>query len=100
MIRCLSLLVVPILVFGCAHRKSPQTITANTDSDEKFHPAEVRLSGGATVTCVSASGKNGSPAKCNINGASVAPPDNVTATDKVYLLCEGTAPLTCTAKVE
>lgn len=85
---------------GCNHRHTTQTVTASTDADATLHPAELKLSGAVTVTCVSATGKNGSAGKCNINGASVAPPSNVTATDKVYLLCEGTPPSTCTAKVD
>lgn len=99
--RLIPFLSLSILIYvGCNQRNPAQTITASTDADAQLHPAELKLSGAATVTCVSATGKNGSAGKCNINGASVAPPSNVTATEKVYLLCEGTPPSTCTAKVE
>lgn len=99
--RYFVLLFMPLLMLGCSHNQNPgQTITASTDSNEKLHPAQLQLSRAAMVTCLSASGKNGSAGKCNINGTSVAPPNNVTATDKVYLLCEGTPPSTCSAKVQ
>lgn len=96
----LFLYVAMLIMAGCKRQNSAKTITATTDADEKLHPAELRLSGSAKVTCLLATGKNGAPAKCNVNGVSVAPPENVTATDKVYLLCEGTPPSTCTAKVQ
>ena len=92
---------VIILVAGCAAKKfSTQIYTATTDADGTLHAVQLELPRAARVTCVSAVGHNHGAAKCNVNGASLAPSDSVVATDKLYLFCEGTAPLRCTAKVE
>ena len=97
----LFLMALSVLSACNQEKRAPQVITASTDGDGKQHAAQIQLTTSATVTCVSATGNSGSAAKCNINGASVAPPTtSVTATDKVYLFCEGSAPLTCSAKVE
>jgi len=101
--RYLPVLGICLLAFiGCNRFESAtQTITASIDADGKLHPAELQLRGPARVTCLTAEGNNGSAAKCSVNGASVAPPkESVNATGKVYLLCEGAAPLKCTAKAE
>ena len=80
--------------------KQPGESKPAADANGSLHPAQLRLSRPARVICVSAEGSNGSPAKCNVNGASVAPPtESVDASDRVFLLCEGTAPLKCSAKV-
>jgi hypothetical protein len=100
--RPLLLLTISLLMFfGCSKRASSwQAITSTTDEDGKMHPIQMQLSRPAKVTCLSATGNNGAPAKCNINGAPVKPPsESVTATDKLYFFCEGTAPLKCTAEV-
>jgi hypothetical protein len=90
-----------MLVFsGCNGQKSSsQILTSTTDSNGTLHPAQLQLSRPAQVTCLSAVGNNNSGAKCNVNGSSVEPSESVTTADKVYLLCEGTAPLKCSAKV-
>jgi hypothetical protein len=101
--RFLTILGVgALLVAGCGSSKGPgsQTITATQDTDGALHPAQVQLARSARVKCLSAEGSNASPAKCNVNGASTSPNETVVATDKVYLLCEGTAPLKCSAKVD
>jgi hypothetical protein len=100
--RPLFLLAIPALIFSGCSKQAPssQTITSTTDSDGKMHSAQVQLSRSATVTCLSAIGYNGSPAKCNVNGAAIKPPsESVTVTDKVYMFCEGTAPSKCSAQV-
>jgi hypothetical protein len=97
-----SLLVVLIFAFsGCKGRgSSTQIVTSTTDSNGTLHPAQLQLSRPAQVTCLSAVGNNNSSAKCNVNGGSFSPSESVVATDKVYLLCEGSVPLKCTAKVK
>jgi|SRR5215469_5474034 len=98
--RKLSVLAISLLVLsGCHGKASTQTIAASADTDGTLHPGEVNLDRPATVTCMSASASNGTKAKCNINGASVDPPHSVSTRTKVYLLCEGTAPTQCSAKV-
>jgi hypothetical protein len=94
--------ILLLALTGChTTETSAQTITASTDADGRLHPAELQLRGPARVTCLSAEGNNGSAAKCSVNGAAVSPPkESVNATGKVYLLCEGSAPVKCTAKVE
>ena len=93
-----------ILLFvftGCKGKESSsQVVSSSTDSDGTLHPAQLQLSRPAQVTCLSAVGNNNSSAKCNVNGGSLAPSENVTADEKVYLLCEGTPPLKCSAKVD
>jgi hypothetical protein len=98
----MMLTVVGILFVGCSEQKaSPQIITASAESDGALHPAQLQLSTPAKVTCLSAHANNGSSAKCVVNGTPVVPPsENVTVADRVYLLCEGTAPSKCTAKVD
>jgi hypothetical protein len=101
--RFLATLGAATLLFaGCngANAPAPQTITATADTDGALHPVQVQLARTARVKCLSAEGNNGTPAKCNVNGASTSPNETVVATEKVYLLCEGTAPLRCSAKVE
>ena len=93
-----------LILAGCGDKQrvasSSKTITSTTDTDGRMHPVDMQLSSGARVTCLSAVGNNGTQGKCNVNGATVAPPsESVTATGKVYLLCEGTPPVKCTAEV-
>jgi hypothetical protein len=86
---------------GCSKvRTQPQTITSTTDADGALHPAQLRVSRAARVKCVFANGKDGSPAKCNVNGATTSPNDAVVVTERVYLFCEGSAPSKCAVRVE
>jgi hypothetical protein len=91
-----------LIVAGCSSQgtSSSKTITATTESDGRLNPVSLQLAKPARVTCRSAVGNNGSPAKCNVNGATLAPPsESVIATDKIYFMCEGTAPVKCTAEL-
>ncbi|MGB7436403.1 MAG: hypothetical protein WBR26_05885 [Candidatus Acidiferrum sp.] len=102
--RTLFLLTICLLLMFLGCRKqtsSSQTITSTTDKDGKMHPVQMQLPKPAKVTCLSAIGNDGAPAKCNVNGAPIKPPsESVTATGKLYLFCEGAAPSKCTAEVQ
>jgi hypothetical protein len=100
--RYVCILGMALVTFaGCNKDKmQPQVITASTESDGALHPAQLRISRSARVKCVFATGNGGSPAKCNLNGASTSPNESVMATEKVYLFCEGAAPSKCAARVE
>jgi hypothetical protein len=89
------------LLAGCQAGGPAQVITSTTDSDGTLHPVTLHVSKPTKITCLSATGNNDAPAKCNINGAPVAPPsESVVATDSIYFFCEGTLPAKCSAKVQ
>jgi hypothetical protein len=76
-----------------------QTITATADADGNPHPASVGITKPATVTCISAIGGPGSPASCTINGQIVNVNNSVGATTTVYLTCNGSGALRCSARI-
>jgi hypothetical protein len=93
-------MVMFVLVFAACQSPSSQTIASTTDTDGTLHPGELQMTHSAKVICISAQGANNSPAKCNVNNTLLAPTESTTVDRKLYLICDGTPPLRCTAEVQ
>ena len=76
-----------------------QVITSTTDANGQPHPASLGISGSGTATCISATGGRSVPASCSINNQVVNVNNSIGVTKTVYLICNGQAPLKCSARV-
>jgi len=94
---CLPMAMLVWLFVAC-HSPSSQTVSSTTDSDGTLHPGVLQVTHSAKVICVSAQGTSNSAAKCNVNNTLLAPTESTTVDDRVYLICDGTPPLRCTAE--
>jgi len=76
-----------------------KTISASADTSGDVFPADFSFYGSATVTCSSATGQSPVRPSCNINHQLVEINSSIAASGSVHLECNGTTPLTCSARI-